>query len=261
MRASLIISVYKNTKNLQCILDALQEQTVKDFEIIVSEDCESSEMKDFLSTYKSKLTIIHSTQEDIGFRKNRALNRAIKSSSSDYIIFIDGDCVPNHRFIEQHLKNAEENTILIGRRPMLGPLMSKKLQTTNIKKFVRNYPFYFFIALKDNTTFFGEGMYRCLLRSKKARSILGCNFSCSKKALYNINGFDEDYENPGLGEDSDIDWRFKALGYTFKSVRNLAIVYHLDHPIIVHGKNQKIYDIKTKQSQIRCINGLSKSSI
>ncbi len=38
MKASLIISIYKNITDLKVVLDGLVYQTEKDFEIIISED-------------------------------------------------------------------------------------------------------------------------------------------------------------------------------------------------------------------------------
>lgn len=48
MKASLIISVYKNTKFLNVVLESLRYQTENDFEIIISEDGDSDEMRNFL---------------------------------------------------------------------------------------------------------------------------------------------------------------------------------------------------------------------
>lgn len=257
MKATLIISVYKNCLDLKEILDALLLQSEKDFEIIVSEDCQSNEIKSCIKPYIDKFLMLHLTQEDKGFRKNRALNRAIKAAKSDYLIFIDGDCVPHYKFIEEHIKNAEEKKILIGRRSMLGQLLSKKLRKiNNIKKFSQTYVFNFLTLKKDKGSFFEEGIYTFLGKYRKARGILGCNFSCSKQAMYDINGFDEDYENPALGEDSDIDWRFQARGYGLKSVRNLAIVYHLDHKALEHNKNKELFAKKVALGQSRCLHGL-----
>ena len=42
MKASLIISVYKNTIFLKGVLDSLRYQSEKDFEIIISEDGEDT---------------------------------------------------------------------------------------------------------------------------------------------------------------------------------------------------------------------------
>jgi GT2 family glycosyltransferase len=51
----------------------------------------------------------------------------------------------------------------------------------------------------------------------------------SKEALLSINGFDEQYTLPAVGEDYDIEWRLLAKGYRIVSLRNLAIQYHLYH--------------------------------
>jgi len=47
--------------------------------------------------------------------------------------------------------------------------------------------------------------------------------------LETINGLDENYIKPAVGEDTDLDWRFEGMGFTIKSVRHLAIQYHLYH--------------------------------
>ena len=48
-KASLIISVYNNIRNLELIFNALTIQTFKDFEVIISDDGSSEEMKNFIS--------------------------------------------------------------------------------------------------------------------------------------------------------------------------------------------------------------------
>lgn len=68
MKASLIVAVYKDIEALSLILDALKTQTYKNFEVIVAEDGNSQEMKDFLSKIED-LELKHTTQEDIGIRK------------------------------------------------------------------------------------------------------------------------------------------------------------------------------------------------
>ena len=53
--------------------------------------------------------------------------------------------------------------------------------------------------------------------------------SFSKAAILEINGFDEDYIRPAIGEDIDLTWRFIAAGYHLVAARNLAVQYHLYH--------------------------------
>ena len=57
-----------------------------------------------------------------------------------------------------------------------------------------------------------------------------------------INGFDERYELPYVGEDTDIDYRLCLNGVALQSLNNIAIQYHLFHPKLLRlQKNQDIF--------------------
>ena len=84
-----------------------------------------------------------------------------------------------------------------------------------------------------------------------------------KKELLAINGFDEDYNFPGGGEDSDIEWRLKKLpAVYFKTMRFRALVYHIFHPIRFSAeqeeKNNAFMLEKIKLGNYYCKNGLQK---
>ena len=150
MKCSIIISVYKDTDSLDLILESLSKQTVVPDEVIISEDGNSVEMAEYVSVAKNKynkLDITHLFQEDIGWRKNKALNRAIVASKYEYLIFIDGDCVPYDNFIEWHLKLAEKNNVLCGRRSEPGDVITNKIRNRNItvKDYRKNYLKLFFL--------------------------------------------------------------------------------------------------------------------
>ena len=133
---SVIVSYYKQPDNLKLILKALAYQIDKDFEIIVAEDDNIAETKDIINSFKEtfQLKIIHVWQEDKGFRKNKILNKAVTEAGSDFLVFIDGDCIPEKHFTKQYKKNASENSFLIGRRVWLSEKNSKKLkQTVHLK--------------------------------------------------------------------------------------------------------------------------------
>ena len=89
--------------------------------------------------------------------------------------------------------------------------------------------------------------------------ILGSNFSLHKELMEKINGFDENYEGPGIGEDSDIEFRLRLTGAKFYSIRNLAIVLHLNHKYSVEARNNFEYfeEVKRKKQPV-CTNGLIK---
>lgn len=111
---SIIISVYKNVSALAVILEEIKNQTVYVDEIIISEDGKSNEMEEFVLSLKDD-NILHLTSNDEGWRKNRALNKAIKNATSEYLIFIDGDVVPQKNFVEGHLFRSKKKKSLCGK--------------------------------------------------------------------------------------------------------------------------------------------------
>ena len=261
-KASVIISVYDNTRLLKPVLDSLKQQTEKNFEIIISEDGQSEEMKIFVADYPFMNDFQHLTQEDNGWQKNKALNNAIRHATSDWLIFIDGDCVLHPRFVEMHLRYAGETVILAGKRVKLDPETSGFLQNNMPeaigemqKKCIRKL-----FTGRGKTTFIEESIFispdgwlRFIPALRKANSLIGSNMSFYKKAIYAINGFDEEYTMPAVGEDTDLFWRFQAAGFQVKSVRNLAVQYHLYHTEIWNDKTQNLERMQKNQSEKRYI--------
>jgi glycosyltransferase involved in cell wall biosynthesis len=188
-KVSIIIAVYKNIEALDLILDSLLQQSRVPDEIIIAEDGEFPEMKSFLEK-RNISQLVHLTQEDAGWRKARSLNNAIKKATGDYLIFIDGDCLPHPRFIEGHTAISEPSFVVCGKRAELGEnitkaIYSKKITPESITNaFIQNI-----IPLhKDGTRHYEEGIYisadnplYSFLRKRHVRYMIGCNFSCYKK--------------------------------------------------------------------------------
>ena len=113
---SVIISTYNKPHFLEKVLTGYSFQTFKDFEIIIADDGSSNETKEMIEKFERIISqeIYHVWHEDSGFRKCKILNTAIKKSSSDYLVFSDGDCIPNSRFLETHSKLAKKGCFLSG---------------------------------------------------------------------------------------------------------------------------------------------------
>ena len=91
--------------------------------------------------------------------------------------------------------------------------------------------------------------------------ILGSNFSIEKSLMEKINGFDEEYAGPGLGEDADIQFRLELLGVPLRSVKHRAIQYHLYHQRTRESDENKILFAQKKKTGVPfCKNGLTKSA-
>lgn len=269
---TIIVSVYKDTEALGFILDSLKNQTVSPDQIIVSEDGNSTEMADFIAKRKEEFSnLVHLSQEDDGWRKNIALNNAIRAATSEYLIFIDGDCVPYRTFIQGHVENAQKGTVLCGKRFELGPKFSDKIKRRELKVSDLEKKFFWYLPamIQDNARHPEDGLYfkphsfiSRQIQKRYVRHIVGCNFSCYKEDFLAINGFDETYRLPAEGEDVDPSWRFYGMGIKLKSCRNNANIIHLYHPkrfSAVEGDvNKAIMREHWAQKAYFCKNGIIK---
>lgn len=259
MKVSLIAAVYKDIEALELIVEALKEQSYKDFELIVAEDCQEEKMKAYIQSIEG-IEVHHTYQEDKGVRKARSQNNAILKSSGEYLIFIDGDCIPYPSFIESHVVLSEANCVLSGRRFNLNATLTKALRSKSlkVKDLVHNFWRYCLLLLFDKEARFEQGiyinpkgvLYKILFqKAKRHVSILGCNFSCFKKDMVSINGFDESYGESAVSDDMDLDWRFRAAGLELKSCKNAANMFHLFHK--AHNRGDATAQVKKMRDNER----------
>jgi glycosyltransferase involved in cell wall biosynthesis len=255
---SLIIAVYKNIAALDLIFTALDKQRFTDFEVIIAEDNKSQDMADYLSLRRqvSNFAIKHISQPDLGFQKNKALNKSVTLTASDYIVFIDGDCIPHYDFLWAHFQNKEKNTALFGRRVMLSPRL-----TTALYQGDKKLPLRIWTMLTYGCQKLKYAIYLPFSHSsrKDLTGIWGCNWSIYKQNLIAINGFDEDYVKPGIGEDTDIEYRLLASGVKLKRIKHKAIQYHLHHKVGYTDTldNEQLMKEKITLGAIFCQRGLS----
>ena len=265
-KSSIIVSVYKDHSALGIILESLNRQTASDFEVIISEDGTSKNIEQCVNSFSSpSFELQHLVQEDSGFRKNIALNRAINAAAADHLIFIDGDCVLHHEFIAAHQSFSKLGFACTGRRLELGEEYSGKIRNGSIGLGrLTNRLYYIFSAfalVRDKSKNVEFGFYSKFLQrltSDRKIRLLGCNFSCSKRDLVNINGFNEEYLAPGIGEDRDIDWRLTQSNVIIKNVKFSAIQYHLYHPrsYIASEKNFELFNETRQSGNYTCSRGL-----
>ncbi|MEO6832258.1 MAG: glycosyltransferase [Chitinophagaceae bacterium] len=242
-KASVIISVYNNLPFLELVLAGFEQQTEKDFEIIVSDDGSGQAFQDGLTKLmeSSNMRISHNWHPDIGFLKNKILNSSVVKAQADYLIFVDGDCIPHHAFVAEHLREAEKGKCLVGRRVELSKRITGMLTVKRIAAGFLEQLSGKILMLQDFLTgklhFWKYGIYvkHPLLRrflNRKKKTILGANFSLFKQDLLSINGFDERYTQPTFGEDTDIDFRLRLAGISMKSVLSIAVTYHCFHKLL-----------------------------
>ncbi len=86
--------------------------------------------------------------------------------------------------------------------------------------------------------------------NRKDKGILGSNFSLSREDLYAVNGFDERFAHPAVGEDTDIEHRLQRNGCQVKTIRNRAIQYHIFHKELPREEERLKFLVENDEAQI-----------
>lgn len=258
VKPSIIITTYKADLELDGILKALNAQSKMDFEVVIAEDASRQETTLILETWKTKakFTLKHVFQEDKGYRKREILNKAILQATGNYCIFLDGDCIPHPRFVEDHCYLAQKGCFVQGRRCFI--------KEEAIKDFLNGSSIFSLILQKKIQSFHKafRWPFSITYLDQKHKGIIGCNMGVWMEDLIALNGFDQDFEGWGR-EDSDLGARLYNLGKKRKLVYGRAVVYHLNHPHYSRemlAKNDSILKNSIETKKIRCINGLTQIS-
>ena len=73
--------------------------------------------------------------------------------------------------------------------------------------------------------------------NKKEKGILGSHFSLYKEDIRLVNGFDERFLHPAVGEDTDLELRLRRIGVKVRSLKHIAIHYHLHYKMLPRKDN------------------------
>jgi GT2 family glycosyltransferase len=70
---------------------------------------------------------VHSWQPDDGYRRARSLNLAALATTGKYLVFLDGDCLPRHRFVEAVRRAALPGWFVASKRLNMSPGLSGRV--------------------------------------------------------------------------------------------------------------------------------------
>jgi len=229
MQVSLLVTTYNWPEALELSILSVFKQSILPDEIIIADDGSGKETNEIITKLikESPIPIIHSWQEDDGFRAARSRNLAISKAKNEYIICIDGDMLLDKYFIEDHIKASDINCYIQGSRVLFNDeysievLKEKKLIKPSLfDKRVRNK--LNMIRLPFLSKIIGK------FSSKQFKGIRSCNFSFYKKDFLAVNGFNEDLITWGR-EDSELIARMYNNGISRKNLKFAAIQYHIYH--------------------------------
>jgi glycosyltransferase involved in cell wall biosynthesis len=257
---SLLISTYNWPEALELVFESILVQTVLPDEIIIADDGSKKETTLLIDAFKKRVNTVvkHIWQPDDGFRKTIIMNKAIRSSESDYIIQIDGDIILHPDFIKDHLLEAKKGYFIKGSRGLLNHSLTKKLmQSKNVLIGIFSKG----LGSRINSTrlpmltplFYGS--------TDKTSDLRGCNFGFWKDDFVAVNGYNNDLVGWGH-EDIELAARLVNSGVKRKQLKMMAVCYHLNHQINSRDQEDKNYEVYLdviKQKIKRCENGYRES--
>ncbi|MFB3818244.1 MAG: glycosyltransferase [Candidatus Methylomirabilales bacterium] len=235
--ASLIVSVYNQPRELELVLLRLLQQTARDFEVVVADDGSTPETAELVADWRRRapFPVQHCWQEHRGYRLPVILNKASLAARGDYLIFLNGDCLPHRRYVESHLRFARPDAVLNGRRgvmvePALGRRLSPRLVgSRHFDAWPRLLWWWLRRELRgvERAVRFESRLLRRLVPDHE--NLIGADFSLHRRAMFEANGFDETMADLG-GSDRELGHRLQLLGLRLVNTRNLTVTYHLEHP-------------------------------
>jgi glycosyltransferase involved in cell wall biosynthesis len=186
-------------------LTGLEDQTRKDFEVIVvddgSADNSSKLVAEFASPSNLSIKLVH--QENAGPAKAR--NHGVEHSSGDVIIFLDSDCIPPENWLEEMVK------------PLKGRVVGCNCgyKVKNNESLVARYVDYEIAKRHEK------------LIGKTTDTMGSYSASYVKDIFIKANGFSTEYPIAS-GEDFDLAFNIRKMGYDLVFTGK-TFVYHY-HP-------------------------------
>lgn len=254
IRPSLIVSTSENPFALELVLQAISRQTRPPAELLIADDGSGEETTRVVERWRHRLgfPVRRLWQPHEGFRKTIVLNRAVRAATGDYLIFLDGDCVPHRRFIADHLEHAERGAFVQGRRA--------GIRLPHVRRFsVRRFaPLWWFLRRRLYGLRYGLRRPWARVAVGDLSFVQGCNLAIWRDDFFRVNGYDENFVGWGH-EDTELAERLCNAGLVCKTVVGQAIVYHLDHPRVPRQRahaNEQILERTKREKRTRCERGV-----
>jgi GT2 family glycosyltransferase len=232
---SVVLTTYNRSDALSVVLKALSLQDDRDFEVIVADDGSTQvhQSRIHAALVESGLTATHVWHPDVGFTASRVRNLGVAVARGDYLIFLDGDCVPETDFVRRHRQLMEKGCFVNGSRVLLAGKLTHRVLTGQEIPWDRNAIYWLRQRWMGHASKLSgllrlpDGAFR--KQSKFVwRGIRSCNMAVWRSDYEAVNGFDESFVGWGH-EDADFVLRLHNAKLVRKNGFCATEVFHLWH--------------------------------
>jgi len=232
---SVVITTYNRPDALEAVVRACFMQNDKNFEIIIADDGSTANTRTCVERLAAgaPVPVQHVWQPDRGFRAAMARNRGTLAAKGDYIVFLDGDCIPQRDFIARHRALSQPGYLVSGSRILLSEPLTRRVLEHNIDVAATPLSTRLAWRLRGDLNKVLQLALRWpdLARTSRKfswRRIKSCNLGVWRTDLERVNGFDESFTGWGH-EDSDLVVRLFHAGVMRKDGAFATEVFHLWH--------------------------------
>ncbi|HWI84632.1 glycosyltransferase [Ramlibacter sp.] len=266
MRTAFVVLTYNRSDALLAVLRGLAPQCRPDDVVVVADDGSREEHVAALRRDLPRFAcpVRHVWHPDIGFTAARARNLGALHAQADYIVFLDGDCVPTGHFRRAHLALAQPGHFVNGSRVLLGERLSRQVLQDGVD--LARLPAGGWLRLRWRGDVNKLTHLVCWTaapgRVQTAfawRGIRSCNFGVWYRDLEAVNGFDETFSGWGH-EDADLVLRLHHHGLHRKNGFLATEVFHLwhrEHDRAGEAANRERVQQRLRQRLVRAQAGLA----
>jgi len=230
---ALIVNTYQKPRHLALVLASIAAQTGVDgrFEVIISDDGSTdgtaSLVRDFAA--QAGFPVRLTSHPHDGFRLARTRNAGARLSASDYLLFLDGDCILPRDHVAAYLERRRPGRALLGYCARLPEDTSARLEPATIA--TTELPS---LAPASErrllTKRFRKAWWHAAFRHPSKPRLAGGNCGIWRRDFEAVNGCDERFVGWGQ-EDDDLGLRLRAAGVRLESILDRTWSLHVWHPV------------------------------
>jgi glycosyltransferase involved in cell wall biosynthesis len=266
VRACVVVTTYNRPDALRAVLAGLAAQDDRSFEVSVADDGSRDDTRALVDSASKDFPVplTHVWQEDRGFRAGAARNRAAEGAHGDYLVFLDGDCVPRLDFIAQHRALAERGWMVAGNRVLLGEGFTREA-------LAQGWPLHAWRDAEWRAAARRGDINRTVplvrlplgplrkLGARRWQRVRTCNLGVWADDFVRVGGFDETFEGWGF-EDSDLAVRLINAGVRRKEgafATGVLHLWHRENDRRHEGRNWDLLQQRLRSGETRPLKGLA----